>query len=246
MSVPFRLTNRQLVLSFGPLRLLFLLMLPSVQLSAQEDHPQWKSWNVEHVLPDEPKDRDELVRQLMTTLDDRDPHVAMYALRRLVIEEPNSAVVATALVSNIQKRKDYLAPMAPYAWTASLSLGPLEGPAIPVLLAALETEEWFYPATAVSQLGEKARPAFGWIKDRLDSRSVEQREVALKMIASIGRPAKEFAPQLIARLESGKETDRRCKSRLISALGSLGPFSENAVPTLVSMLGDESEVFGGR
>ncbi|MEM8671337.1 MAG: HEAT repeat domain-containing protein [Planctomycetota bacterium] len=246
MSPPFHLTNRQLIFSFGPPQLLFLLMLPMVQLSAQEDQPQWKSWNVEHVLPDEPQDRDELVRQLITVLDHHDPHVALYALRRLVIEKPNSAEVAAALTSNIQNRKDYLAPMAPYAWSASLSLGPLEGPAIPVLLAALETEDWFYPAMAVSQLGEKARPAFGWIKEKLDSKSVGQREAALMMISSIGRPAKELAPQLISRLESGEETDRRCKRRLISALGSLGPSSEKAVPTLVSMLWDEREIFGGR
>ncbi|MCE9548480.1 MAG: HEAT repeat domain-containing protein [Planctomycetia bacterium] len=171
-----------------------------------------------------------VVPHLVKYLESQDPQVVTLVVEGLG-QLGASASPALPALKGLLARKDKLAVQAA---RAIVQIDPKTDGVLPVLLAALDSEDndqLSEVLVSLALLKQAAAPATGRLAKLLAG---PQAVSAAETLAAIGPPAAAAAPALIEQLKAGKEFES-----MAAALGAIGPAAKEAAPLLLAGLKNE-------
>jgi HEAT repeat protein len=100
----------------------------------------------------------------------------------------------------------------------------------------IAAQRWARAGQALSIMGEPARAAVPYYLRALTNEDAVTRRIALNALGSIGPPAEDSIPALLAR-----QNDIQALGNLMGTLGNIGRRADLCVPLLIQELGDTND-----
>jgi HEAT repeat protein len=188
-----------------------------------------------HILPPNSDQFNDVVKVLTKSLESSLPEIRNEAIYGLGECGAKAVPSLTKLVQGYEKNDS----LAWHAAAALSQMGPAAEPAIPDLMAALESKNEAvasHAAAALGAIGPKSKLAVPGLLKLLSSGNIVVKEHAASALGNMGRAAEPAVNDLAKLLKHENEDLRGIAA---TALGKIGPSAETAIPALVSALDDE-------